>query len=182
MTGMGKGLSGDHDWFPFHEKDKAEVSKAAACTGGWDGSSGVKSPRLQQRCWRAFRWIAAAPGFPTLSWNSHPHQLSLWIKLFLFLHGHTTGQIVRLLLYLPARRQAGLANVPDRLPNCSPHCVLSTGPTVDPEGKLGRKLRRWQETWSPLKCCPSARHCPFSAGRCAVTIGEAEGKGTGLVR
>lgn len=180
--GMGKGLSGDHDWFPFHEKDKAEVSKAAACTGGWDGSSGVKSPRLQQRCWRAFRWIAAPPDFPTLSWNSHPHQLSLWIKLFLFLHGHTTGQIVRLLLYLPARRQAGLANVPDRLPNCSPHCVLSTGPTVDPEGKLGRKLRRWQETWSPLKCCPSARHCPFSAGRCAVTIGEAEGKGTGLVR
>lgn len=42
MVGMGKGISNDQDQLPFLVKDKAEVSKAAACGGGWDGSSGGK--------------------------------------------------------------------------------------------------------------------------------------------
>lgn len=56
MVGMGKGISNGQDQLPFHVKDKAEVSKAAACGGGWGGSSGVKSPALQQICWRAL-WM-----------------------------------------------------------------------------------------------------------------------------
>lgn len=83
MVGMGKGISNDQ--LPFCVKDKAEVSKAAACGGGWDGSSGGKSPALQKICWRAFWMMASAPGFQVLSWNSHLHLLSLWIKLFVFL-------------------------------------------------------------------------------------------------
>lgn len=54
MVGMGTGISNDQDQFPFHGKDKAVVSKAAACAGGWDGSSEIKSPALQKICWRAF--------------------------------------------------------------------------------------------------------------------------------
>lgn len=66
MVGMGRGISNDQDQLPFHVKDKAEVSEAAACAGEWDGSSKIKSTALQKICWRAFwmdcccSWISRA--------------------------------------------------------------------------------------------------------------------------
>lgn len=109
--------------FPYMRRTRLSFPKQQHALMG--GMAALGSNR-QQMCQRAFGRIAAAPGFQVLSLNSHPHQLSLWIKLFLFLHGHTAGQTVRLLLYLCTCRQACLPNAPARLPNYSPHPKLSS--------------------------------------------------------
>lgn len=79
-----------------------------------DGMAALKSNHQHSRRYAGeLSECIAAPGFQVLSWNSHPHLLSLWIKLFVFLpYIHTIGQTIRLLVYLCECRHSCLLSTP----------------------------------------------------------------------